>query len=204
MKQMAFFIDTSACIGCKTCELACKDKKNLAMGVRLRRVREFGGGKWVKKDGVLVPDKVFTYFVSAACMHCAQPACVSACPTGAATKDKDTGIVTINKQVCIGCGSCLDACPYKAPSVNEKEEKTYKCDMCVDQLSEGKNPICVDACLQRCIKVGTLEELQKKYGKLNSVPPLAPGNLTHPSVVIIRANVPQKSENGRIRNETEL
>lgn len=204
MKQMAFYIDTSACIGCKTCELACKDKNNLAMGVRVRKVREYGGGEWVTKNGYLVPDKVYTYFVSASCMHCEKPACLDVCPTASISKDKDTGVVLINKDSCIGCGSCLEACPYDAPSLNDSEEKMYKCDMCIDLLREGKNPACVDGCLQRCIKVGELEALQKQHGKVDSVEPLPSGKITKPSVVIKKSPTAQKAFNSRVRNVTEL
>ena len=201
---MGFYIDSSACIGCKTCEIACKDKKNLPVGVRIRRVREFGGGEWIEKDGFYMPDNVFTYFVSASCMHCEKPACLEVCPVEAIYKGKDTGLVLINKDLCIGCGSCLDACPYDAPSINEDEEKAYKCDMCIDRLQDGQNPVCVDGCLQRCIKVGELDSLRKQYGKLDSVEPLASGKQTKPSVVFTKAETPKKKPNPRIRNVTEL
>lgn len=204
MKQLAFYIDSSACIGCKTCELACKDEKNLAMGVRIRKVREYGGGGWIERDGYMIPDTVFTNFVSASCMHCAQPACRDVCPTAAISKDKDTGIVLINKAACIGCGTCADACPYGAPSLNEKEEKMYKCDMCFDRVKAGQEPVCVGACLQRVIKAGELAALRKQYGRINSVAPLASGDQTDPSVVFTPADNPGRLMNARLRNVTEV
>ena len=207
MKQLGFYIDLSSCVGCKTCELACKDRKNLPMGVRIRRVREYGGGTWKNQDGYLMPDGVYTYFVAAACMHCSKPACVEVCPTGAMTKNKDNGIVAIDRDVCIGCGSCIDACPYDAPSLNEEEEKMYKCDLCMDKLAEGMNPECVDACLQRCIKVDEVSKLQKDYKtKLNEAAPLADASLTDPSLVLRPHRYTQKpgSTNGKIINTTEL
>ncbi len=204
MKQMGFYINAGACIGCKVCELSCKDKKSLPMGIRLRRVREYGGGEWIEKDGYMVPDNVFTYFVSLSCMHCAKPACLDACPAEAIYKGKDTGIVLIDKERCIGCGSCVDVCPYGAPSLNEQEGKSYKCDMCVDLLQEGKNPVCVDGCLQRVLKVGTMDELRKQYGKVDSVPPMPSGKQTEPSIVITKAVMPKKLFNSRVRNVTEL
>ena len=204
MSQIGFYIDTSACIGCKTCELACKDKNNLPMGTRLRRVREYGGGGWTTKNGFMIPDKIFTYFVSASCMHCAKPACLEVCPVKAISKNNANGVVSINKAACIGCGSCLDKCPYDAPSLNKQEEKMYKCDLCQDLLSEGKNPVCVDGCLQRCLKTGELEKLHQQYGKLDTVPPLPAGKATVPSVAITQAVVPSGVKNARVRNTTEL
>ena len=204
MKQMGFYIDTATCIGCKTCEIACKDQKNLPLGVRLRKVKEFGGGSWQEKDGFMVPSDVFTYFVSSSCMHCAKPACQEVCPVQAISKNNENGIVTIDKEKCIGCRSCIEACPYKAPSFNEREEKTYKCDMCADRISQGKNPECVDSCLQRSLKFGTLEELKRKYGKTNAVAPLPNGNLTDPSIVIRPHGESGRAAKGRVRNATEL
>ena len=93
MKQYGFYINTDSCVGCKTCEIACKDHKNLPVGVRIRKVREYGGGKWVNKDGFLMPSDVFNYYVSMSCMHCANPACLENCPVNAITRDEEYGAV---------------------------------------------------------------------------------------------------------------
>jgi len=70
MKQMAWYFDASSCIGCKTCEMACKDTHDLPVGVRLRLVREYGGGHWAVQDGFEQPVGIFTYYLSTSCMHC--------------------------------------------------------------------------------------------------------------------------------------
>jgi anaerobic dimethyl sulfoxide reductase subunit B (iron-sulfur subunit) len=181
---MGFYFDAGSCIGCKTCEISCKDIKNLPMGVRLRKVREYAGGTWVEKDGFLMPNGVFTYFVSASCMHCAEPFCMGACSYDAISKMEEDGIVTIDKNKCIGCRDCESACPYGAPSFDSEKKLMEKCDMCLELLTQGENPACVDGCLQRCLKIGELSELRKKYGTVASIAPLPEADLTGPSVVI--------------------
>jgi anaerobic dimethyl sulfoxide reductase subunit B (iron-sulfur subunit) len=109
------------------------------------------------------------------CNHCAQPACVSVCPVKAITKRKSDGIVVVDRNECIACGSCAICCPFGAPQygdeysepVSEKgwqaEHPMQKCDFCSNRLAEGKTPICVGACLVRAIDAGTMEEMKKKY-----------------------------------------
>lgn len=208
MKQYGFYINTDSCVGCKTCEIACKDHKNLPVGVRIRKVREYGGGKWVNKDGFLMPSDVFNYYVSMSCMHCANPACMENCPVNAITRDEEYGAVVINKEKCIGaeCKVCIDACPYHSPAFDEKENKACKCDMCIDKLKEGRNPVCIDSCLQRCIEFGEIEQLRKKYGTLAEIAPLPGAEVTNPNVVIKAHKFGKKVDStaGRIKNETEL
>ena len=102
--QYGFHFNGQRCTGCKTCMLACKDFHDLGYDVAFRQVYEYGGGTWEKDaEGALSQD-CFTYYVSVACNHCAKPVCVKVCPTGAMHKD-DRGIVTVDGQRCIGCGS---------------------------------------------------------------------------------------------------
>ena len=84
MGQLGFYINSSACHGCKACELACKDKNDLKPGARLRKARQLSGGEWVKDErfGAYTPMGVFSYSVSFSCGHCTNPSCVAACPTG--------------------------------------------------------------------------------------------------------------------------
>jgi len=180
---MAFYFNASACIGCKTCELACKDKNNLPIGVRLRHVFEYGGGNWKKNDGYWIPNQIFTYFVSSSCMHCETPICVEVCPTGAMHKNEN-GIVSVDKNKCIGCRLCQQACPYGAPQFNDEKGVMAKCDLCMDLIDAGENPACVSACPQRALDFGELSELQAKYGTVSGIDPLPDPSLTHPSVVI--------------------
>ena len=94
MTQYAFYLNMDNCIGCKVCGMACMEKNDLLPGTRFRRILLNGTGSWEKDaSGAYVPNDVFAYSLSMACNHCAHPACVEGCPTGAMTKDEETGIV---------------------------------------------------------------------------------------------------------------
>jgi len=203
--QSAFYFDASACVGCKSCELACKDKNNLPLGVRLRRVFEYGGGSWINVDGYSVPNQVFTYFVSAACMHCVDSPCTKACPTGAMHKQED-GVVLINTDACMGCRYCEWTCPYSAPRFNPATGVMVKCDFCIGLQALGEAPACVATCPQRCLDYGELDDLRRKYGDLDSIEPLPVGSMTNPALVVTPHRYSQISGTGTgtIRNRAEV
>ena len=120
MTQYAFHLDGGKCTGCKTCQVACKETYKLPVSNLYRKVYNYQGGSWKPTEaGHYVPDGVFGYFVSLACNHCSNPACVANCPTGAMQKDEETGIVWTDHDVCIGCKTCETACPYGAPTYGE-------------------------------------------------------------------------------------
>ena len=151
--QKAFYFDASSCTGCKACQNACIDKNNLPLGVRWRRVFEYGGGTWLTLNGVETPNDVFMYHVSTACQHCSNPVCLEVCPAAAISKRAD-GIVLIDDTKCIGCRYCQWACPYGAPQFNEETKAMTKCNFCYDLQDQGLNPACVDACVMRCLHFG--------------------------------------------------
>jgi len=184
--RLAFYFDSSACIGCKACELACKDKNNLLLGVRFRRVWDYGGGGWApdpQQPSVLIPSNVFVYSLSISCMHCEKAPCVDVCPTGAMTKRED-GIVYANSDKCIGCRYCEWACPYGAPQYDDLQGVVRKCDLCVDLIESGEDPACVAICPQRALEYGEYDDLVAKYGNIGSVKPLPSTELTNPSFII--------------------
>jgi len=181
-KQLGFYVNLADCTGCKACEIACKDRKDLPTGVRWRRVYEYGGGEWIQDGDQMVPSGVFHYFVSTACMHCEKPICMEVCPTAAITK-RDDGIVVINPDMCIGCRYCSWACPYGAPQFNEEAGVMTKCDFCVELQAKGEHPACVDACPYRALEYGDIEELKAKYGELNDPAPMPDPALTRPAIV---------------------
>ncbi|NPV65938.1 MAG: hypothetical protein HPY64_02195 [Anaerolineae bacterium] len=113
MAQYGFYVDLNACIGCKACQMACKDRANNEVGFNWRRVIEYGGGEWTKVGNAWQPN-IFAYFVPTACHHCSNPPCLPVCPTAAISKDEN-GIVKINVDQCIGCHYCEWACLWGAP-----------------------------------------------------------------------------------------
>ena len=116
-----FYVNSADCYGCKSCQVACATEKVLTPGVFIRRVRQINaaapGGH---------------AFVSMACNHCDEPACVANCPVGAYQK-MDNGLVVQDHDKCIGCKTCIEACPFHAPSYDEATSTTYKCDGCANR-----------------------------------------------------------------------
>ena len=205
MSQYGFYFNGPRCTGCKTCELACKDKKDLSAQIAFRNVYEYTGGGWTQ-EGSLWAGDVFSYYVSSACNHCESPVCVANCPQGAMTKDPETGIVSVDPETCIGCGTCAKTCPYGAPKIDEEQGRSVTCDMCADRVAEGKVPVCVEACPLRALEFGEIEELRSKYGTTAAVAPLPDPSETKPSVVITepRHAKPVGDKSGALANEAEV
>lgn len=183
MTQYGFYIDSSKCTGCKTCQLACKDYKDLDVDVNYRRIYEYAGGSW-QADGDTWQPSIFSYYLSIACNHCAAPACVPVCPSGAMHKRSEDGLVVVDTDICIGCKSCAMACPYGAPQYNARKGHMTKCDGCYERVAEGLKPVCVESCPLRALDFAPLEELRERYGTLDEVAPLPPSSFTGPSIVI--------------------
>ena len=163
MVQLAFYFDQSRCSGCFTCVVACKDWHDTPAG----------SPSWIR---ILTIEKgqfpnVWVGFLPRFCYHCATPACLSACPSGAITKSKRNNIVVVDKETCFGLtdcgGACKIACPYDAPQFGtEQDAKMEKCDLCLERWEEGKKPVCVEACPMRALDAGPLEELESRYGEV--------------------------------------
>ncbi len=152
----AFAFDASACTGCKACQIACKDKNNLPVGVLWRRVFEVSGGDWVQA-GNAWENSVFAYNLSLACNHCVHPKCAGVCPTDAYVQRAD-GVVYIDESKCMGCGYCAWACPYAVPQYNPELGRMTKCNFCLDELAEGKPPACVAACPMRVLDFSVVSD----------------------------------------------
>jgi anaerobic dimethyl sulfoxide reductase subunit B (iron-sulfur subunit) len=159
--QYGFYFDQTRCIGCYACVIACKDWHTVREGQpAMCKITTIEKGKF--------PD-VFLAFVFSACYHCAHPACVQACPAGAITKRKIDGIVIVDGEKCLGedaCeGACKKACVYDAPVFGTEENaKMQKCNFCLDRVSDGLNPVCVDACRTRALDAGPIDKVKAKYG----------------------------------------
>lgn len=154
MGRLGFCFDMNRCIGCKACQVACKEENNLSPGAFFRRVETLraespSGKRYVSYSG--------------ACNHCARPACVKACPTGAMYVSED-GTVLHRDAGCIGCGRCVSSCPFQAVSLREETGYAQKCDACRQLRENGKNPICVDACPVRALRFGDLDDFRSNDG----------------------------------------
>lgn len=172
--SLGFYFDMNKCIGCKTCEISCKDRNDLGPGIAYRHVRSFEAGAY--------PDaSIFHY--SAGCNHCEQPMCVASCPTEAVYIAED-GTVQLDLEKCTGCAACVEACPYSVPQINENGVMG-KCDSCASRRKDGEMPACVEACHMRCLDFGEKDELAAKYGPdLVSELPILPDGKTGPQVLI--------------------
>jgi anaerobic dimethyl sulfoxide reductase subunit B (iron-sulfur subunit) len=184
--QLGFIHNNVDCIGCRACEIACKDKNGLPAGPRFRRVQYVEGG---------VYPEVYAYKVNMSCNHCAEPACLPSCPTGAIFKRKSDGIVDIDSTLCIGCRRCEAACPFGAPQFIAEQNIVGKCNMCVDEIDAGRKPYCVMACMMRVLDIGPIAELAngtfetKAKGAgdkvVRQVKDMADPQLTNPSIVFV-------------------
>jgi len=176
MTQRAFYLDASACSGCKACQAACKDKHDLPVGLLWRRVYEVTGGGWTRSGETWTSD-VFAYNLALSCHHCARPICAEVCPTQAMHKRAD-GIVIVDQDKCIGCQYCAWACPYDAPQYDRTRGHMTKCDFCADNLAAGMPPACVAACPMRV--------LEMREGQVSSreVNPLPVASLTQPALIV--------------------
>ncbi len=179
--QYAFFVNSDACSGCKTCQVACKDRYDLPPGIHWRRVIEIAAGGWQQIDGAWV-STVVAYNLSVACHHCVEPLCADACPSDAIWKRED-GLVFIDESRCTRCYKCRSACPYDAIRY-DPGPGVSKCHFCPDELAAGRPPICVAACPNRALDFGDLGELREKYGTVSRVFPLVDPVKARPALVI--------------------
>lgn len=180
MERVGFLYDMTRCIGCKACQVACKERNKLGTGDFFRRVETFP----ILSEG----QRVWVHF-SGACNHCENPACVAVCPAKAMYVAED-GTVQHSDELCVGCGRCVHHCPYGAPSLNKVTGYSQKCDACLELRREGRNPACVDACPTRALRFGPLAQWKQDGGTpCDGLPFLPPSGLTKPSSALLRKAV---------------
>ena len=185
MAEMGFYIDMTSCIGCHTCQIACKDAKSLEVGTLFRRVDSYETGSFPTPGW---------YHYSHTCNHCESPACVANCPTGAMHVNEEDGSVQHDDETCIGCQTCVKSCPYSVPQYIEELGVVHKCDMCHELTAAGENPACVDACLMRCIEWGEVEKLKAAHPDAVNKIACMPDSDTEPSTLITPTAAALKDE----------
>lgn len=158
MSQLSLMIDLERCIGCKSCEAACKAEHGLGPTENRNRVVWFGETTQPGLD-----------FLTLSCQHCERPACLRACPVvpKAITKDPDTGVVAIDETRCTGCGECVVACPYGAMGYDMIDHHAVKCDLCADRRQDGLRPACATACPGGAISFDTRDNNLAKAARDN-------------------------------------
>lgn len=177
MSDYYLFQDLKKCIGCKACEIQCKASKNLPAGPKLSQVIPVG-----PKAVAGAPRAAYIFMP---CFHCHQPWCVAACPTGAMSVRPSDGIVAVDQTLCVGCKTCMSACPWGAPQWQAETGKVVKCDYCWDRLEAGKKPACVTVCPTGCLTFERPEKMpplrRKRYAEAmtslgETGPPSTPGS----------------------------
>ena len=186
--RMGFFTDTSVCIGCKACEVACKEwnavPADLPAGGQLTgwsfdNTQALGADTWRhvafieqrkprggQEPGVDErPDgdrEGFRWLMASdVCKHCTHAACLDVCPTGALFRT-EFGTVVVQQDVCNGCGYCVSACPYGVIDQRKEDGRVFKCTLCYDRIGHGQEPACAKACPTQSIQFGPLDELRER------------------------------------------
>jgi formate dehydrogenase iron-sulfur subunit len=178
-RSYGFFTDTSLCIGCKACEVACKEWNNLPadeMGLTGQSYDNTGRlscNTWrhvsfVEQIGSngsrateLQPFQSHWLMMSDVCKHCANAGCLEACPTGALFRTEfDT--VVVQQDICNGCGYCVPSCPFGVIETNSHDGKAHKCTLCYDRLKGGLEPACAKSCPTNSIQFGEVDDLLRR------------------------------------------
>lgn len=177
-KNYGMVIDLRRCVGCFSCQVTCKVENNVPFEDFRARVN-------IAERGTF-PD-VKRNFLPMLCNHCAKAPCIEVCPVKASYKRED-GVVLIRDERCIGCGYCIQACPYNARYLDPNLHIAQKCTFCVHRIDNGLPPACVHNCMGKARVFGDLNDPNSEVSKLlNSVPTqvLKPEMGTHPNVFYI-------------------
>lgn len=159
MRQDVLVIDLDRCIGCRGgCQVACKAQNGIALGPSRSKLYTMGPtGTYPELEMYLMP---------VMCQQCENPSCVNVCPTGACYKSEGDGVVYIDRDTCIGCQSCMRACPYEANIFNNEMRVADKCNICPGLRQEGKPPACAGNCSGAAIRFGDINDPDSEVSRL--------------------------------------
>ncbi|MCS7023744.1 MAG: formate dehydrogenase subunit beta [Bryobacteraceae bacterium] len=168
MKQtVAKLIDTTLCIGCKACEVACQEwnDQEFSQGVfhnSYQTMPDLAAHFWnlIKFHEVEKPAGPVWLMAKYQCMHCADAGCLRACPAPGAIIQRENGIIDFVEENCIGCGYCITGCPFDVPRLSPRTNKVYKCSLCSDRVAVGLSPACIKACPTSCLTFGSRADLK--------------------------------------------
>ncbi len=189
--RVGFFTDTSVCIGCKACEVACKEWNAVPddgfdlLGMSFDNTGALGANSWRHVAFIEQPGREsvelgmpgferpgaatgaesrqdFRWLMSSdVCKHCTHAGCLDVCPTGALFRT-EFGTVVVQQDICNGCGYCVSGCPYGVIERREGDGRAWKCTLCYDRLHDGLEPACAKACPTDSIQFGPLDELRER------------------------------------------
>ena len=187
--RVGFFTDTSVCIGCKACEVACKEWNGIPAspqgftGDSYDNTIDLGADTWrhvafIEQRKPLELDDAAAFglgtyqdgedmrwlMASDVCKHCTHAACLEVCPTGALFRT-EFGTVVVQEDICNGCGYCVPACPYGVIDQRKDDGRVWKCTLCYDRLGDGMEPACAKACPTDSIQFGPLDELRERAAR---------------------------------------
>ena len=155
-KKYVMLADTTRCINCKACVVACRAEWETPMGHTRDWVKEV---EWVQND----QPKVMLF--PGRCQHCDDAPCIESCPSGAAYKRED-GVVLQDNCICSGCELCVPACPYEARWLNPETNTISKCTFCQPRIDEGLDPACVQTCVVRALIFGDKNDPNSEVSRL--------------------------------------
>jgi tetrathionate reductase subunit B len=183
-KRYAMVVDLRRCVGCQACTVACTIENQPPLGQFRTTVNQYE-----VSDADNLDSPAAYFMLPRLCNHCENPPCLPVCPTGA-TYQRDDGIVVVNNKWCVGCGYCVQACPYEARFINHETNTADKCTFCAHRLDAGLLPACVETCVGGARNIGDLNDPNSHINKLlhenrHDIKVLRPDSATDPRVFYI-------------------